>query len=333
MAAQNKNDSYHTCACDLLPKITAVADQIDCERKLPPNLADELKDQGFFRLLVPRSLGGAEMDYIEYLNIIETFGKADGSTAWCINQGNGFASRSSVMPEPLAREIFSDKRSVVANGPPTGAEAVPVNDDYRLTGRWLFSSGCHHANWIGAIAPIKGTKKPLMCIVPKEDVNFIDVWQVNGLRGTGSFGFEIKDLLVPGHRTFNQEDPPREEGPLYIFPTSLIFASGFACVALGVARAGLDATIELAGGKKPRGDKDLLRDKPVIQQQIGQAEAIWGSARAFLFDNVSAAWENACKTHTLPLEESIRLRLSSTNAIRMAAEVVDIAYNLSLIHI
>ena len=51
------------------------------------------------------------MDYLEYLAFIEAFGKADGSTAWCVNQANVFASRSAVMPEPLAQEIFSDERS------------------------------------------------------------------------------------------------------------------------------------------------------------------------------------------------------------------------------
>lgn len=322
------SNSYLTQVQELLPKVIAEADRIDRDRKLPSELANEIADNGFFHLLVPKSLGGAEMDWLEYLAIIEAFGEADGSTAWCVNQGNVFASRSAVMPEILAREIFSDKRSVVANGPPTEAELVPVDGGYRLTGNWVFSSGCHHANWMGAIAPVKNTGKPLMCLLPKGEVNLVDVWQVSGLRGTGSFGFEVKDLFVPAHRTFDQGGPPREKGPLYVFPTTLFFAAGFACVALGVARAGLDAAIELAGGKKPRLDTVLLRDNPVIQQQVGKAEALWGSARAFLLDNASAAWEGACKTGALTLEERIRLRLASSNAIRVAAEVVDIAYNL-----
>ncbi len=325
---ESQNGSHFIRVRELLTRVVSAADRIDRERKLPPELADEIADSGFFRLLVPQSLGGAEMDYLEYLAFIEAFGKADGSTAWCVNQANVFASRSAVMPEPLAREIFSDERSVVANGPPTAAEALPVGGGYRLTGRWLFSSGCHHANWMGAIASVTGTGNPLMCLIPKAEVKLVDVWQVNGLHGTGSFGFKVEDLSVPGHRTFDQGAPPREKGPLYLFPTSLLFASGFACVALGVARAGLDAAIELAGGKKPCGDTDVLRDNPVVQQQVGKAEAVWGSARAFLFDNASDAWEGACRIRALTLEKRIRLRLASSNAIRMAAEAVDMAYNL-----
>ena len=336
--AQNNLDSYLTAARELAPRVAAAADRIDRERSLPPELFMEIADKDFFRLLVPRSLGGGEIDYLEYLRIIHTFAEADGSTAWCINQNNVFATVSAKMPERLAQEIWGNQHAVVANGPSTNAFAVPVSGGYRLTGRWNFSSGCRHATWMAAVAPIRhptpdtdaSTDKTdvRMLIMPKKDVDLVDVWQVNGLRGTGTFSFEVEDVFVPGLRTFNPSDTPREGGALYVMPMLLLFASGFACVALGVARTVLDGAIELAGGKRPRLDRDLLRDKPVVQREIGKAEAVWGSARVFLLDTASAAWESACQIHALTLEERIRLRLASTHAIRMAAEVVDIAYNV-----
>ncbi len=332
--AQDTFGSYLAAARELAPRVAAAADRTDRERELPPEIAGEIADKGFFRLLVPRSLGGAEIDYIDYLDIIRTFAEADGSTAWCINQNNVFSTVSAKMPESTAREIWSDERAVVANGPPTSAEAVPVTGGYRLTGRWNFSSGCRHATWMAAVAPVqppdgdRDRKEVRTLLIPKKDVDFVDIWQVSGLRGTGSFSFEVENLYVPDIRTFNSLDSPREEGALYVMPMLLLFASGFASVALGVARASLDAAIELAGGKRPRLDRDLLRDKPVVHRQIGQAEAVWGSARAFLLETASAAWESACKVHALTLKERIRLRLAATHAIRMAAEVVDIAYNL-----
>ena len=321
-------DCYLTAARKIGPHVSLAADVIDRERALPKELVDEIKQADLFRLLVPRSIGGAEIDLLEYLNIVEAFGEADASTAWCVNQGNVFASRSAVMPESLAREVWSDRCSVVANGPPTSAKAVPVDGGYRLTGRWLFSSGCHHANWMGALVSDKDTEVALMCMIPKQEVDLVDVWQVNGLRGTGSFDFEVEDLFVPKERTFDQNGPNREDGPLYVFPTTLLFASGFACVALGAARAGLDTAIELAGGKVPRKDTELLRDKAVVQQQVGKAEAVWGSARAYLRESAGRAWKGACQNGSLTPEERIRLRLAATNAIRMAADVVNIAYNI-----
>lgn len=331
-AAQNTPGAYLTAARELAPRAAAIADRIDSERELPEELFTELADRGFFRLLVPRSLGGGEIDYLEHLSVVQTFAEVDGSTAWCINQNNVFATVSAKMPEPLAQEIWSNPRAVVANGPPTNASALPVSGGYRLTGRWNFSSGCRHATWMAAVAPVKDPaadkREDRMLIMPKEQVTLVDVWQVNGLRGTGTFSFEVKDVFVPSERTFNPADTPREEGPLYVMPMLLLFASGFACTALGVARSALDAAVELAGGKRPRLDQNLLRDKPIVQREIGRAEAIWGSARAFLLEAAAAAWESACETHTLTVEERIRLRLASTHAIRMAAEAVDIVYEV-----
>ena len=90
-------------------------------------LAGEIADKGFFRLLVPRSLDGAELGHLDYLRIIQIFAEADGSTAWCINQNNVFAISSVMMPEQTAREIWGDGRAVVANGIPTpSVKAIPV---------------------------------------------------------------------------------------------------------------------------------------------------------------------------------------------------------------
>jgi indole-3-acetate monooxygenase len=328
--APDNPDTYLTKAQELAPRVAAASDRISEARELPPELFAELADNGFFRLFVPRSLGGAELDYLEYLRILETFAYADGSTGWCLNQNNVFSTVSAKMPRQLAREIWGEQRAVVANGPPTSAEAIPAEAGYRLTGRWNFSSGCRHATWMAAVSPVKHAEpqETRMLIVPKTEVNLIDVWQVNGLRGTGTFSFEIDNLYVPATRTFNMSDRPHEDGALYVMPMLLLFASGFATVALSVARAALDTAISLAASKKPRLSRELVRDKPTAQRDIGKAEAVWGSARAFLREAASTAWESACRVHALTLEERIRLRLAATHAIRLAADVVDIAYDV-----
>jgi alkylation response protein AidB-like acyl-CoA dehydrogenase len=97
---------------------------------------------------------------------------------------------------------------------------------------------------------------------------------------------------------------------------------------LGVARAGLKVAVELAGRKTPRGDQSVLSRSSAVQRQIGQAEAIWSSARAFLLEAAGSAWDSTCREGSLSVEQRIRLRLAATNAIRMSADVVDIAYNI-----
>ena len=150
MAVSERDTSYYLeTARALADRVATETDRIDRERQIPSELADEIAGKGFFRLLVPRSLGGAELDYLVFLQIVQLFGEADGSTAWCINQNNVFATNSVRMPEQAAQEIYSDRRAVVTNGPPTSsARAVPVDGGYRLTGRWNFSSGIRHATWV-----------------------------------------------------------------------------------------------------------------------------------------------------------------------------------------
>ena len=322
---------FLAAARELAPRVAEAADLNDRDRRVTPEVAAAIADRGLFRLLVPRSLGGGEIDWIEYLSIVQTFAEADGSTGWCINQNNVYATVSASMPSETAREIWGNPRAVVTNGPPAFAEAVPEDDGYRLTGRWNFSSGFRHATWLAAATPVRRPENDRdgreirTMLLPKREAIPVDVWEVGGLRGTGSFSFRVEDLFVPAVRTFVPETP-HEEGPLYVIPMSLLFAAGFATVALGVARSGLDAAIELATVK--RTDLGLLADSPITQREIGRAEAVYRSARAFLMEAVSAVWESACATRSLSVEERVRLRLAATHAIHMAAGVVDIAYTL-----
>ena len=340
MTSQQEAARYLDVARKMAGRAAEAADRIDAERRLPPDLAADMADAGLFRLLVPRSLGGAEMDFMAYLGVVEVFARADGSTAWCVNQNNVFATDAVRMPPETAKEIWSDPRAVVSNGPPTpDTAAVPTDGGYRVTGRWSFSSGIRHANWVAALTPLRppgedgrrtdGSREEIVLLAPRDQVEVLDVWQVNGLRGTGSFSFRADDLFVPAARSYRVDDAPRESGPLYLVPKVLMFSTGFATVALGVARSALDAAIDIAGRKVPGKWTSKLAHAAATQRQIGQAEATWSSARAFLEKAASTLWDSACNKGALTEEERIRLRLASTHAIREAARVAAVAYDVS----
>ena len=310
----------------VLARIADAGDAIEQERQIPQDVIDAMVDLGLFRLLVPRSVGGLEVDYLDYLAIVQAVATADGSTAWCFNQNNILGTMASLMPEPLAQEIWSDSRSILCNGPPAHSEFKQVDGGYSVSGRWNFSSGSRHATWAVGLERI-ADPTALTCIIPKGEFTFIDTWQVNGLKGTGSFSFEAKDVFVPSSRVYVEAQTPREDGPLYLIPRSLFFGSGFGMVALGVARSALDAAIEIATRKKPQ-EQTLLRDQPAIQRIIGQAEATWGAANAFLNEKAVKLWQKALDDHDLPLEHRMELRLASSHAIRQGAQVADMAYSV-----
>ena len=331
--------SYLKEAKELARKVEKVSDQIDHDRQIPTDLSDEMADKGFFRLLLPQSLGGSELKHPDFLQILEIFADVDGSTAWCINQNNVFSTNSLRMPEDTAKEIWGEQRAVVTNGPPTSlSQAIPVDGGYRLSGRWNFSSGMDHATWIAAMAPIIDGTGPKdasrdrtgarIMLIPKDQVKFLDLWQVNGLRGTASFSYEIEDLYVPMDHTYDPTWAPRDITGVYGIPTTLLFATGFSTVALGVARSSLDAAISISGEKIPGRSSNLLQSQPATHRVIGEGEAIWKSSKAFLRQSASVVWESAYEKQYLTTEERINLRLATTHGIRMAAQVVDMTYNL-----
>ena len=222
--SEREVDHYITVSRDMARRAAESADVIDAERRLPQDLAADMAYEGLFRLLVPRSLGGAELDFIEYLRIVEIFARADGSVAWCVNQNNVFATDSVRMPVKTAQEIWADPRAVISNGPPMPPScAVATDGGYRVTGRWNFSSGIRHANWVAALTPLglqgedgrQGAvgKREVVLLIPKDQVEVLDVWQVNGLRGTGSFSFRANDLFVPAARAYGAMTVHMRAGP------------------------------------------------------------------------------------------------------------------------
>ena len=310
----------------VLARIADAGSAIERERQVPQDVIDAMLDLGLFRLLVPRSVGGLEIDYLDYLAITQAIAAADGSTAWCFNQNNILGTMASLMPESLAQELWSDSRAILCNGPPQHSTFTEVDGGYAVSGRWNFSSGSRHATWAVGLERI-ADPNALTAIIPKDALTFIDTWQVNGLRGTGSFSFEAADVFVPAGRVFVEARTPREDGPLYLIPRSLFFGSGFGAVALGVARSALDSAIEIATQKKPQ-EQTLLRDQPAVQRAIGQAEAVWGAANAFLQEKASQLWRKAQDGGELPMEHRMELRLAGTHAIRQSAQVADMAYSV-----
>src|SRR5918996_2898575 len=282
----------------LVPHIQSYADAIEAERELPRPLFELLADAGMFHMALPRTLGCPEIDLPTYIQVIEELGKADASTAWVINQGGIFATYASRMPHELARAIWIDTpRGVVANTPAPTARAVVVPGGYRVTGRQGFSTGCRHATWVAAHTQVfengqlrleaNGQPEARYLFVPAAEAKLLDTWHVRGMRGTGTHHFAVNDVFVPAERTVLSITAPLvETGPLYRIPRTLLFASGDAAVALGVARSCLAAFFELASAKTPRAMEAVLRDQPTIQADVGRAEAFLRSGRAFLTEAV-----------------------------------------------
>lgn len=325
----------------LRPIIERAASQVERERALSPDLLADLHAGKMFRLLLPRSLGGEELEPAAYLQVIEEIARADGSTAWCVAQASGCSMSAAYLAPRIGQEIFGTPESVLAWGPSgPNAKAVRVEGGYRVTGTWLFASGSRHAQWLGGHSPVLDAQgepvpgpdgKPLerTMMFPKSSASVTDVWHVVGLKGTGSDTYAVTDLFVPEAYSFTREadQDRRESGPLYRFTTFQLYGVGFAGVALGLGRACLDTFIELAGVKAPKAYARLLRENAVIQSQVALSEAKLQSSRAFLLQVLDEMWRTATRGEDFTMAQRAALRLAGTYAVHQAKDVVDTVYH------
>jgi alkylation response protein AidB-like acyl-CoA dehydrogenase len=328
----------------LAPTIEALADSIERDRQLPTELVEALLDAGLFTMLAPRSLGGAELDLPTYVRAIEELARADGSVAWCVGQANGLWNYIAYLDRSAARELLGGGRTILANGPGEGnrpGRATCVDGGFNVTGRWMFASGIGSAHWLLAVCHLfDGSGEPVLesdqkpagrlLLLPKSSVTLHDVWHVSGLRGTGSQSFSVADLFVPAERAIRISLETRQEhGPLYLFSNNGFFGPAFGSVALGLAQTSLDAIVDFAAGKMPRGMDHSLRSNPSVQAAVALAAARLGAARAFLRSTLSEVWETVTASGELRVEQQVRVRLAATHATHEACAVVDAAYTLA----
>jgi alkylation response protein AidB-like acyl-CoA dehydrogenase len=329
---------YVQRAREFAPELAAAAAEIECRRELPEPVVAALVERGFFHLLLPGSLGGAELLPASFVPVIEEIAKADASTAWCLNQASGCSMTAADLDPAAAREIFGGPRSILAWGPGPGKARV-VDGGYRVTATFSFASGSHNATWLGCHVPVveaDGTPR-LNCdgspvirtmLFPKSSARMTDIWHVIGLKGTGSDRFSVEDLFVPERHTATRDDEARrEEGLLYRFSSLQLYAAGFAGVAMGIARNTLDAFVALAHDKVPFRSGSTLRDNHLIQSQVAQAEARLCAAHAFLLRSLDEITAEIERTGHITLDQRMDIRLASTFAIHQSLQVVDTAYH------
>lgn len=326
----------------LQPLIAAEAEAIERERRLTPNVTSALIEGGFYHLLLPKSLGGGEVAPTTFMAVVEEIAKADASTAWCLGQCGVCAVVAAYLDHDVAREIFDPAPGVLAWGSAAG-EVQAVEGGYRASWRWNFASGCRQASWLGAHVHIidsegkkrlgaDGKPEQRTILFPIARATLYDVWDVIGLKGTGTDSYSVEDLFVPEAYAARRDDPAgrREVGPLYRFTTSIVYGLAFGAIALGVARTMLDDLTALVRGKSQSQVKHGMRDNNAVQAELGRNEAKLRSARAYLYGAVETVWRDLAQAPSeLTAQHRLDLRLASTWAIHQAAAVVDSAYHMA----
>jgi alkylation response protein AidB-like acyl-CoA dehydrogenase len=328
-------------ARELGPKIRAAADEIEQGRRLPLHLVREMQRAGVFRMAMPRAWGGPELDFLTQLRVIEALSIADASAGWCTMIGVDGGYMTAYIDQAVAREMYRDLDSVTAITFAPPGKAVKTKDGFIVNGRWPFGSGCQHATWLIGhfllfdgdsmrVGP-NGLPETRFGFLPAEEGEILDTWTTNGLRGSGSHDWTVKDGFIPEERTFNLAAPTLyRQGPLYTLPNLLIYkVSG---VGLGIARGAIEDFIAMASNKpltfkSPSANKTaMLRDESYVQCTIAQAEALVSSARGFVFEAFGDLWNTLAAGDPPSLRQRARGRLAMAHASAACLQAVELLY-------
>lgn len=314
------------------PQVRRLSDRIEADRRLPPQLVDDLTDAGVFQMFLPRSVGGHEVHPLTGFAVCEELAGNDGSVGWCAQVSAAVTIFLAWLdPEALADMVATTDGPlhVAGSARPLGT-AVRTEDGYRVKGRWNYASGVRHANWFLATSFVDnqdGSSVPRSMLVPIGDGEIVANWDVMGMRGTGSDDFVLDDVVVPRSRTGARRWIEQRSEPLYDPRLNMVATwAPIAGVAMGLARGARDALVEL-GERSSTGSGTALRDRPGVQEAVGEAEAITSAARAFCVDAIGEAWAALLAGDDDLTRPVARAQLAITHSLSEAVRVVDLCFH------
>lgn len=273
-------------------------------RTLAPPIVDAMWNSGLMTALNPAAAGGLEPSLAEMIETWIEMGWQDGSFGWIgiANLPSSFAAATYLPDEGFAEVFGGDADRVTLGGQfaPNG-QGIVAEGGYRLTGSWNFGSGTGHSAYIAAgFIPMEdgemrwireGEPELMVAVIPRGEVTFTDGWHVQGLKGTGSFDYNVADLFVPSSRTFRlfTREPRRGASAAGRMGMMPVTAAGHAAWALGVAKSMLDDVEELAATKFRMSDMASLASRPTFQKNLAHHVAAWRAARLLVLDAFGTA--------------------------------------------
>lgn len=279
-----------------------------------------LANNGLFSLLVPQAHGGLDLFPQDYVRVIEEISKYDSSAGWVAMVFNTRTKELLFLEEPTVADLFAAGTTAIAGqGAAATGDAVRVPGGYRLSGKWAYASGVHHADFLVQSARLVVDGKPvlneagdavtMLTMVELDDAKLLGGWDVLGLRGTGSVDYEIHDAFVPEERTaidflnssFKWDEKSRRVG----YPVWLV--SGHIGVELGMGRRLLDELAEQATKRGPRG---ALTDSLVFRTDFSRAEAAYRSARAYVYSVLQEIQDHLDRGGESTVRQITELRMS-----------------------
>ena len=328
-------------AVKLEPLVRDCADAGERNGNLPDDVFAAMRDAGVFSLALPTTNGGAGASFAEQSAVIQELSRVDGSTGWIamiLSTGPVVAMK---FPVATFDHVYGDGRGAIVAGAlaPKGRAEV-VDGGYRVAGQWPFGSGSHFADWIALHCLVtengemrttpEGGPELRMMLLPKADVEILDTWHVEGLKGTGSNDLKVAEVFVPSDRSAALlTGAPQIDCALARIPVLSYLGLSLASCAVGMARGAMGDIVELAKTKRPafKPGQRVAEDQ-LARFELGQADALLDAACALLEHRIDAASRVAAANGEMTMLERARTRAAAWQVSRMCLQVVEDAYRI-----
>jgi alkylation response protein AidB-like acyl-CoA dehydrogenase len=327
-------------------QIVKGGDEAQQIRRLPGWLAQSMIDQGLYRFALPRELGGEDASVRGTIEVLEAVAAIDASVGWNIMIGSEInALVAGGCPEPQAKEIYGDWNVIMCGGGGPGTQpsrALREEGGWRVFAQSTFMSGCHDATYAVQTAPLFDGEQPMLneagqpiirsFLIPRDQFEILDTWDVAALRGSGSADVRTNGAFISDYWSEVQlfQLPTPYENPVHRIPTSTRLSYNKAAVATGIARGVIDEFVSLAQTKTPFLSATSLKERPMAQYRLGEAEATLRAARAFLFEAMDGVTDSLAGGAQEPAWDAIKIaRLACTHAAQSCRVIVDSLHNAS----
>ncbi|WP_157216898.1 acyl-CoA dehydrogenase family protein [Flavisphingomonas formosensis] len=321
----------------MVPVLKARSRQATKDRRIPDETIAEMQEAGFFRILQPKRWGGYEMHPNVFFDVQKLLAEGCMSTGWVYGVVGGHPYELALFHDQAQHDVWGKDTSVLVSSSyqPVG-KVEHAEGGFYLSGRWGFSSGSEHCDWVllGAVVPpAKEGDAPDMrtFLLPRSDYVIEDAWDTFGLQGTGSQDIVVNRAFVPDYRTHRAADgfmgtnpgQVENDAPLFRLPWAQVFLRLVSTAALGGAKAAINAAVEITRNRVSTNTGKASKGDPVLLNAIAQAIAQVDEMEVVLRRNFAEMIATVEKGDPLPMDRRTLFRYQSASVVRRCADLVD----------
>ncbi|NMO55503.1 indole oxygenase [Actinoplanes sp. TBRC 11911] len=313
-----------------VPVLRKYADQADRESRLPQEMVDAMTAAGLFRMGVPLTLGGRELDVETSIPVFAEVGAACASCGWVAAISYGSQQVAGAFGDRVREELWGDSPDVPIcsslNG--TGVTANAVAGGVEISGRWPWASGCHEAHWAELDLPLPDGGYGLV-LVPMSELTIESSWNMVGMRGTASDTIVAEGVVVPSHRIKSMAEivSGKLDGiePLYRVPAGAMTLA-LAAALLGATREVYAQTIQAVERGKPLSMSFYrsLADAPSVQAALADAANLIDTAELHMFRSARRVTDASAAGAELTMRQRTRLRMDGAYAVQSMLDAVQL---------